>query len=30
MAREISFTFNGNPMKMIVEDHWTLLHLVRE
>jgi len=30
MAREISFVFNGNPMKMMVEDHWTLLHLIRE
>jgi carbon-monoxide dehydrogenase small subunit len=30
MAREISFVFNGNPMKMMIEDHWTLLHLIRE
>jgi carbon-monoxide dehydrogenase small subunit len=30
MAREISFVFNGNPMKMVIEDHWTLLHLIRE
>ncbi len=30
MAHEISFTFNGNPMKMPIEDHWTLLHLIRE
>ena len=30
MAREISFTFNGNPMQMMVADHWTLLHLIRE
>ena len=30
MSHEISFTFNGNPIKMIVEDHWTLLHLIRE
>jgi len=30
MAREVSFGFNGNKMKMIVEDHWTLLHLIRE
>jgi carbon-monoxide dehydrogenase small subunit len=30
MAREVSFVFNGNKMKMIVEDHWTLLHLIRE
>jgi carbon-monoxide dehydrogenase small subunit len=30
MSREISFSFNGDPMKMTVEDHWTLLHLIRE
>ncbi len=30
MSREISFTFNGNPMQMAVQDHWTLLHLIRE
>ena len=30
MAREVSFGFNGNKMKMTVEDHWTLLHLIRE
>jgi carbon-monoxide dehydrogenase small subunit len=30
MAKEISFIFNGNPIKMPVEDHWTLLHLIRE
>jgi carbon-monoxide dehydrogenase small subunit len=30
MAREISFVFNGNPMKMPISDHWTLLHLIRE
>ena len=30
MAREISFVFNGNPMKTIIEDHWTLLHFIRE
>ena len=30
MAREISFTFNGNQMSMVVEDYWTLLHLIRE
>ena len=30
MAREISFVFNGNPLKMIIEEHWTLLHLIRE
>lgn len=30
MAQEISFTFNGNKTKMVVEDHWTLLHFIRE
>ena len=30
MAREISFVFNGNTMKMMIADHWTLLHLIRE
>jgi carbon-monoxide dehydrogenase small subunit len=30
MAKEISFVFNGNSMKMRVEDHWTLLHFIRE
>ena len=30
MAREVSFTFNGNKTKLMVEDHWTLLHLIRE
>ena len=30
MSREISFRFNGNPIKMNIEDHWTLLHLIRE
>ena len=30
MAREISFVFNGNPMKMLIADNWTLLHLIRE
>jgi carbon-monoxide dehydrogenase small subunit len=30
MSHEISFTFNGNTVKMVVEDHWTLLHLIRE
>ena len=30
MAREVSFVFNGNQMRMSVEDHWTLLHLIRE
>ena len=30
MGREISFTFNGNPLTLAVNDHWTLLHLIRE
>lgn len=30
MAQEITFTFNGNEMNMTVEDHWTLLHFIRE
>ena len=30
MAREVSFKFNGNPMTMTVQDHWTLLHFIRE
>ena len=30
MAKEISFTFNGNPIKMVIEDHCTLLLLIRE
>jgi carbon-monoxide dehydrogenase small subunit len=30
MTREISFVFNGNTMKMMIADHWTLLHLIRE
>ena len=30
MSREIAFVFNGNPMQMTIEDHWTLLHLIRE
>jgi carbon-monoxide dehydrogenase small subunit len=30
MSREIEFVFNGNPTRMTVEDHWTLLHLIRE
>ena len=30
MSREITFTFNDNKMTMVVEDHWTLLHLIRE
>jgi aerobic carbon-monoxide dehydrogenase small subunit len=30
MAKEVSFVFNGNNLKIMVEDHWTLLHLIRE
>jgi carbon-monoxide dehydrogenase small subunit len=30
MAREITFIFNGNRMAARVEDHWTLLHFIRE
>ena len=30
MSREINFIFNGNKMYMTIEDHWTLLHLIRE
>ena len=30
MANEVSFVFNGNKMKLFVEDHWTLLDLIRE
>ena len=30
MAQEISFVFNGNKINLVVEDHWTLLHLIRE
>ena len=30
MAKDVSFTFNGNKLAMTIEDHWTLLHLIRE
>jgi aerobic-type carbon monoxide dehydrogenase small subunit (CoxS/CutS family) len=30
MARDITFTFNGNRMAARVEDYWTLLHFIRE
>ncbi len=30
MAREITFNLNGNHVQMMMEDHWTLLHLLRE
>ena len=30
MPTEVDFTCNGNQVRMAVEDHWTLLHLLRE
>src|SRR5512143_3201693 len=30
MARDITFTFNGNRMAAQVEDYWTLLRFIRE
>jgi carbon-monoxide dehydrogenase small subunit len=30
MARNVSFLLNGEAVEMEVEDHWTLLHLLRE
>lgn len=30
MAREIEFTLNENKTIVTIEDHWTLLHLLRE
>jgi len=30
MSTEIRFILNGNEIQMQVEDHWTLLHLLRE
>jgi carbon-monoxide dehydrogenase small subunit len=30
MSTEVTFNLNGNEMLMKVEDHWTLLHLLRE
>jgi carbon-monoxide dehydrogenase small subunit len=30
MAREIEFTLNGNKTIVMIEDYWTLLHLLRE
>ena len=30
MATKISFTLNGDPVSMEIQDHWTLLHLLRE
>jgi carbon-monoxide dehydrogenase small subunit len=30
MSREVKFKLNGNEMRMMMEDHWTLLRLLRE
>ena len=30
MERAISFVLNGSSVKMNIQDHWTLLHLLRE
>jgi carbon-monoxide dehydrogenase small subunit len=30
MSREVKFSLNGNQIRMMTEDHWTLLHLLRE
>jgi aerobic carbon-monoxide dehydrogenase small subunit len=30
MTKEVEFRLNGNQMQMNMEDHWTLLHLLRE
>jgi aerobic carbon-monoxide dehydrogenase small subunit len=30
MSTDIAFTLNGNQIQMKIEDHWTLLHLLRE
>ncbi len=30
MSREVKFKLNGNQIRMMIEDHWTLLHLLRE
>jgi carbon-monoxide dehydrogenase small subunit len=30
MTKEVEFILNGNQMQMSMEDHWTLLHLLRE
>jgi carbon-monoxide dehydrogenase small subunit len=30
MSKEVTFTLNGNKFQMKIEDHWTLLHLLRE
>lgn len=30
MSTEIQFNLNGNDTRMLIQDHWTLLHLLRE
>lgn len=30
MSKEVTFSLNGNKVQMMMEDHWTLLHLLRE
>lgn len=30
MSTEINFHLNGNEISRVIEDHWTLLHLLRE
>lgn len=30
MSSEVDFVLNGNQIRMKIEDHWTLLHLLRE
>ena len=30
MAKDVSFTFNGDKLSATIEDHWTLLYLIRE
>jgi carbon-monoxide dehydrogenase small subunit len=30
MSTEITFNLNGNDTRLVIEDHWTLLHLLRE
>ncbi|AFM24547.1 (2Fe-2S)-binding protein [Desulfomonile tiedjei] len=30
MSKDIKFILNGNRMEMSIEEHWTVLHLLRE
>ncbi len=30
MSKDLKFVLNGNRMEMAIEEHWTLLHLLRE